>query len=282
MSQDWSLTPTPATAPARRGKGAIITGAVLLVLGLVAVVAGIVGVVASTASLVAGFGAPLTTPTSFTRLLDGGTTYVVYERVASGSGSASDPVLYTVTPEDVTVTGPDGTPVPVTDTGTVTQTFDSGARTFAGVASFDVPRTGSYQIAIGTEGAEVILAPSFTTFARSFAWIALIGLGVLLGLLGLILLIVGIVRRSSSKRAVAPASAYGVASGVAYPTASYPTVAAPPQSLPGEPALPATPVAPVAMPVGQPVSPPAGWYPDPGRPGGQRYWDGSAWTEHTA
>lgn len=27
---------------------------------------------------------------------------------------------------------------------------------------------------------------------------------------------------------------------------------------------------------------PAGWYDDPGQPGQQRYWDGSAWTEHRA
>ncbi|MDZ7674596.1 MAG: CD225/dispanin family protein [Acidimicrobiales bacterium] len=26
---------------------------------------------------------------------------------------------------------------------------------------------------------------------------------------------------------------------------------------------------------------PAGWYPDPNQPGMLRYWDGSAWTEHT-
>lgn len=29
-----------------------------------------------------------------------------------------------------------------------------------------------------------------------------------------------------------------------------------------------------------PSQPPAGWYSDPTVPGGQRYWDGAAWTDH--
>ena len=31
-----------------------------------------------------------------------------------------------------------------------------------------------------------------------------------------------------------------------------------------------------------PLVPPAGWYPDPSNPSGQRYWDGAQWTEHAA
>jgi Protein of unknown function (DUF2510) len=31
-----------------------------------------------------------------------------------------------------------------------------------------------------------------------------------------------------------------------------------------------------------PNQPPAGWYSDPSVYGGQRYWDGSAWTDHVA
>jgi hypothetical protein len=298
MSQDWSLTPAAATPPPVKGKGLIWTGAVLLVVGIVLIVAGIVGVVASAASLISGFGSPVTTPTSVTRTLDSGTTYAVYERssLASGAGTEDDPLLATVSPADITVTGPGGVVVPVKDPGALTQTFTNGGAQYFAVATFDAPASGSYEIAIASEGAEVLIAPSLSAFGRSFAWIAAIGLGGLLALLGLVLLIVGLVRRSSSKKAAPAAyagSTYGQ-QGYQQPTAyqqtyqqpTAPPVAADPFASPaGDPAPPvasqpaAPPVAPEPVP---PVSPPAGWYPDPGRPGGQRYWDGTAWTEHTA
>jgi hypothetical protein len=261
MSQDWSLTPTAATPPVRKGKGAITTGIVLTLIGLLTGIAGIVGVIVSAASLISSFGEPVRTPTTVTRTLEVGTTYVVYERIASGSGSRSDPVIYTVRPEDVTVTGP-GKPVEVTDPGNVTQTFTSGSKTFAGVAQFEASASGTYQIRISTEDAEVLVAPAFSTFARSLAWVLLIALGGLLVLVGLITLIVGIVQRSSSKRVVPAVPGYS-APGTA--PVSYGSPTYPPQ------------VAPVA-----PALPPAGWYPDPTRPGGQRYWDGTGWTGHEA
>ncbi|WP_440712091.1 DUF2510 domain-containing protein [Gordonia sp. FQ] len=39
---------------------------------------------------------------------------------------------------------------------------------------------------------------------------------------------------------------------------------------------------PAAAPVPPPPAVPAGWYPDPNGAPLQRYWDGAAWTEHTA
>jgi hypothetical protein len=298
MSQDWSLTPAAAAPPQVKGKGMIWTGAVLLVVGMVLVVAGIIGVVASAASLINGFGSPVSTPTTVTRTLDGGTTYAVYERssLVSGSGTLEDPLLATVSPADITVTGPGGVVVPVKDPGQMTQTFTNGGKEYFAVATFDAPTTGSYEIAIASEGAEVLVAPSFSAFGRSVAWVAAIGLGGLLALVGLVLLIIGLVRRASSKKAVAApyaATAYGQQTAAppttyqqpAYQQPTYeqpaPAAADPFASPSGEPAQ--QPVAPpVAAQPAPPLSPPAGWYPDPGRPGGQRYWDGSAWTEHTA
>ena len=42
------------------------------------------------------------------------------------------------------------------------------------------------------------------------------------------------------------------------------------------PVPPSTPAAPAA----QPALPPEGWFPDVEVPGGQRWWDGSSWTDH--
>jgi flagellar basal body-associated protein FliL len=257
VSQDWSLTPSAPIPIKTKGKGAIITGLVLLVVGIVVAVVGIVALVSSASNLVTEFGDTYDTPNTITRSLTAGTTYLVYEQT---TGTTSRPGPTSVTPSDVTVTGPDGASVPVRAPGTqFSQSFDGGpGEHYVGVAQFDPPTTGTYDIAVATEGATVTVAPSFTAIGKALSWIALIVLGALLGLAGLITLIVGLVRRSSSRK---PQVAY----------------AAPPAGAAYSP----PPVAPVAQ-AAPPLAPPAGWYPDPGRPGGQRYWDGSAWTDHLA
>jgi hypothetical protein len=299
MAQDWSLTPAAVQPPALRGKGALITGLVLLVVGVVMAIAGIVGTVAAAANFITGFGSPVDTPTTISRSLTGGTTYMIYELTTSGTGTASDPFGFSIPMSDITVTAPDGSTVPLQDPGKLSTTFSDGNDSFIGVVTFDPPATGVYKVAIATEGATVILAPSFTAFGSALVWVALIGLGALLAFVGIILLIVGAVRRSSSKRRQREAAAAAGYPGL--PSPGYPTGPAPGAS-PYAP--PATPYAPPTEPYAPPVTPeaapapipavesvvppvaaalaPAGWFPDPDRPGGQRYWDGAAWTEHRA
>jgi hypothetical protein len=273
MAQQFPLT---EPAPARRGRGAIISGLVLLGMGIVLVVVGVVGFGATASSLISGLGSPQTTPTELTKTLEAGTTYAVYELATSGSGETGDPYLGNIEPGDVTVTSPDGSAVLVNDAPSLTQTFNDGPRSYIVVATFDAPTTGSYVVSIATEGSTVIVAPSFTAIAQALPWLGMMGFGGLLALIGIVLLIVGLVRRSAKPAVAATYPASG------YPVQSYPPPTDPAQTYP-EPTAQQPPAYQAPAPDPQPTGlPAAGWYPDPERPGGQRYWNGSGWTENRA
>jgi hypothetical protein len=300
MTQDWSLTPSTPVAPKLKGKGLTISGALLMVLGAILVVVGIVGTVSAAAKFVSDLGAVATTPATITRDLNAGTTYAVYVEATGGTGTNGDPFTSDVSASDITVTGPDGSNVTVNDMGSSTQTVDNNGSTFGALVTFTAPTSGQYKIDVAGSGGKVLVAPDVLAIGKSFALAAFIPVGILVGLLGLVLLIVGLVRRSSSKRALAQpgyATGPGYAGGAGYAGPGY--VASAPTAAPVQPVAPTQPPAapgatlpPPSAPLPPPVAPlpppaaatqmPAGWYPDTQRPGGQRYWDGTAWTEHRA
>lgn len=284
MSQEWSLTHGAPAPVKRKGKGAIITGIVLMVGALVMGVVGIAGIISAGASAVSAFASPVLSPATSSNQLDGGKNYVVYQLADSTSTR--------VAAADVSVTAPDGSTVSVTDITDSTDTYSSNGDTFVTVASFTAPVSGVYSTAVAVPGELFVVGPGLSALTGLALWGLLIGIATLLGVIGLIVLIVGLVRRASSKPKPV---AYGYpAAGVAPVAQPYVAPGQTPrpqifeQPTTAEPAEPVEPVQPYVAPTPTPAPapaqalPPAGWYPDPSRPGGQRYWDGQQWTAHQA
>ncbi len=139
-------------------------------------------------------------------------TYMVYEFTSDGSFDApfnNDDV--TISPADVTVTGPTGLPVNVFDRGSLRETCRSNGGEFVGAARFTTPTDGLYTIAIrsATPTGFAVARPLSAAIRKALAWFALVGVGGIAFVVGVVLLIVGSVRRSQV--AAAPAFAYGAA-----------------------------------------------------------------------
>lgn len=187
MTNDISAAPV---APKKKGKGALVTGAVLLVLGILAVVLG-VAVVGNTVKALADsqVGESQTAPTTISAPLEAATVYAVYE--------ASDGATK-VKAADVTVTDSKGNPVTVEESSGTTSVSGKDGKTYAEVATFTIGTSDTFTVKVATEGSVVAVAPSVASASKGFAFFAAIIVGILLGIIGVILLIIGGIRRAAS------------------------------------------------------------------------------------
>lgn len=202
-----SFTPP---VPDRRLGPSLRASLIVLALGIAASIAG--GVGAGVTIVTNVFDAPVVNlPATLHRHLDAG-SYEVYQRTGSqrsGSGfsfSQSGPTA--LTPADVTVTAADGTQLPVEPPGAMTETITRGSATYTGAARFRVHAGGDYRIDIRAPGGMPQAVVSRTlgdTFRRSAGWFTGAGLGVVLAGVGLVLLLVGVLRRGRANR---PAPAF--------------------------------------------------------------------------
>ncbi len=154
----------------------------------------------------------MTTPIRFdapstVRVHLGQATYMVYEdtgRSSIGSPFAS-PGRVTMTPGDVAVSAADHTNIEVYDRGTVRETLSSGGDQFVGAARFTTPASGDYTVSVRstTRTAILIARPLTATIGSVLGWFALSGLGGIALFVGVVLLIVGSVRRGRARNAFA-------------------------------------------------------------------------------
>ena len=227
----------------------MVAGAVLGILSIVLLVSGVVS------SLMAD---SFPTPGSTTRSLDRG-VYVVFEL---SRGDVTVDSAGTVIVQDttnrrngITVTATDGTPIEVTGLDH-NESINRGSSTYSSFVEFEVVNPGEYTIEVSSAATgQAIVARSLTDGIRHrVGWVFGILGGGAMFVAGLIWMIVALVSRSRQRSQM---------------TMAYTGV---PGAVGGQPgAYSAQPAAYAA---------PAGWYPEPGYPGSQRYWDGSAWTEH--
>lgn len=148
----------------------------------------------------------LTTPGQLSDQLSAG-TYVVYE-LEGLSTNVNSPATTTpqitpvvIRPADVTVTSSSGQTLTVIPTGSGV-TVTKQAQSYSAAVQFNVPVSGTYEIAVHTsQPSEVLIAqPIGRTLRTLLKWVIPGAVGGLVVVVGIILLIVGSVRRGRARR----------------------------------------------------------------------------------
>jgi hypothetical protein len=243
--QPMAMAPPPVK---RKGGIALSIGIALVVFGIGG---GVLGAVLGFQNLQHRVDAlqrvPLTAGGTL-NLAQSGTYKVYVERPYSGSSGTPN----------IAIRGPEGDPIAL-QFDSVSETYDAGGRHGRKVGKFYASRTGRYELSVGDGGSngpgQIAIGRRSPVGALAVLGFAILG-GIAAVIVGIILIIVGAVRRSRSNRP---------------PTVGYPGAGGwgtPPPGAPGAGgwAGPPPPGAPGAGGWGQPATS-GGWAPPPGAPG---------------
>ena len=184
--------PTPSLTLAI---GLMVLGAALGVLSVVMVTLPLLRLVRDAPSV--------TTPGSATLYLHKG-LYKVFEptgTATAGPAGVSSSGVTTISATDVNVSGPAGQPLPVSDSR-ADEVITRGRRHYSSAVAFRVSIRGSYTVRIAAARGDAVISRSLADAVRSrVGWVAGIPVGGLLFLIGLVLLVVRIARRSKARKA---------------------------------------------------------------------------------
>jgi hypothetical protein len=149
----------------------------------------------------------VTTPGSVTLHLNKG-LYKVFEPTGTATAgsvpSSPPPGVTPIHAADVKVNGPGRGSIPVSDTDP-NENITRGNRPFTSAVAFRVSTSGVYTVRIAGAHGEALVVRSLADAVRSrVGWVAAIPIGGLCFLIGLVLLVVRIVRRSRAKKAAFP------------------------------------------------------------------------------
>jgi hypothetical protein len=209
--------PSGAGAPpgkSTRGRRTMITGAVITVVSLLLGITSVVLIGTSVGRpLIESFtNDPQQTPVDQQLKLRAG-RYTVFELtgitrtrgpVTTTSGTDAPPI----TAADVDVIGPDGTAVQTFEFGSGAEEMTRGESVYTGVVRFTTPEAGVYHVTVkAPESATVVIAPSFGSgFKAVLPWLAVGFISTIAFMIGLLVLIIGAVRR---RRQPIPEPAWG-------------------------------------------------------------------------
>lgn len=192
-----------AGTPVKKPVAAIWVGAVLAVLGTVAAIVSVVLI--ASAAIEATSAPSMSVPGTHTYTLEAG-TYNVYENVGTSSGFGTNETSILL--KDITVNAPSGTSLTVSPVaGNETLSDNSGS--YVAVGRFTAATSGAYTVQIassaGTTARSAKVGPTLNRVATDVVkWVLLMLGGGALAVVGVIVLIIGMVRRSRATRANRP------------------------------------------------------------------------------